>query len=69
MHEVEIDVIEPEVFEGGGNSLGDPLVPGVVEFGCYEDLGAGDAGLADAFADFFLVAVGESAAQWFSVGS
>lgn len=59
MHEVQVQVVGAEVREGALESLGDALVPRVVEFCGEPDLVAGHAGLPDALADLLLVAVGK----------
>lgn len=60
VHEVEVDVVGLEVFEGLCNGLGDALVPGVVELGGEPNLLTGDARGNDAVANLFLILVGKS---------
>ena len=59
MHKVEVYIVKAEITERSVDSFGDTLVPGVVEFGCDENLGAGDARVANTLADFLFVAIGE----------
>lgn len=53
MHQVQIDVVRLQVFEGGVEGLFDVIcvVAVVPEFGCEEDLVAGNAGLLDSVAN------------------
>ena len=55
MHEVEVNVVEPELGEGLRERGGDGVVPVLRELGRHEELGAGDARVADRFADRLFV--------------
>lgn len=59
VHEVEINIVETKVFQGSVDTLGDALVPGVVEFGGDPDLLARYARSSNSFADFGFVTVGK----------
>ena len=59
MHQVQVEIVGAEIFEGGGDGGVDVvrMVRVVPEFGGYEDFGAGDAGLLDGSANGGLGAV------------
>lgn len=59
VHQVQVDVVDAQVFEGGVDAVLDAVVPGVVQLGGDPDLVAWDAGVLDAGADLGLVAVGQ----------
>lgn len=59
VHQVQVDVVDAQVLEGGVDAVLDAVVPGVVQLGGNPDLLAGDAGVLDALANLGLVAVGE----------
>lgn len=59
VHEVQINVIDAQGFQGGVNALLDTFVPWVVELGGDPDLFAGNPGVLDTKSDFGLVAVGK----------
>lgn len=57
--QVQVDVVNTEVLQGGVNALLHAVVPGVVQLGGDPDLLTGNAGVLDTLADLVLVAVGE----------
>lgn len=59
MHQVQIDIVNTQILERGGNALLNLVVPGVVELGGEPDLVAGHAGVANASTDLGFVAVGQ----------
>lgn len=56
MNEVEVDVVQAELFEGLVDCAGD-VVDCVPDFGGYEEGGTGDARFADCDAEFGFVVV------------
>lgn len=58
VHQVQVDVVDAQIFEGGVDAVLDEVVPGVVQFGGDPDLVARHAGIFDAGADLGFVAVG-----------
>ena len=58
-HEVEVDVINTERFQGRLNALLDALVPRVVQLGCDPDLFTRHARILNALANLGLVSVRE----------
>lgn len=57
--QVEVNVVDAQVLQRGGNSLLDAVVPGVVQLGGEPDLLAGHAGVPNTSANLSLVAVGQ----------
>lgn len=60
VHKVQVDVVGAKVLQGRCDSLGDAVVPGVVELGGDPDLATRDTGVLDTGTDLSLVAVGKS---------
>lgn len=61
MYKIQIDIADAKRLERGVDPFLDVLVPVIVEFGGDPDLGAGDAGGSDAFANLGFVAIGNGA--------
>ena len=59
VNQVQVDVVDIEVLQGGGNAVLHTVVPGVVQLGSDPDLVTGNAGVLDTLADLVLVTVGE----------
>lgn len=59
MDKVQIYIVKTQVTERGSDPFFNPLVPGIVEFGCDENLRTGDSRVADADANCFFITVGE----------
>ena len=59
MHEVEVHIVELEVFQRRFDALTNSLMPWIVKLGSNPDLATGNSRLFDAVADFLLVAVCE----------
>ena len=60
VHQVQVNVVDAQILQGGGNTLLHTVVPGVVELGGDPDLLAGNTGVLDTGTDLGLVAVGKS---------
>lgn len=61
VHQVQIDIIGPQVLQRSVNAFLNALVPGVVQFGGKPDLASGNTRVLDALSDFRLVAICEGA--------
>lgn len=59
MHEIQVNIVEHQIFQRRVNALVDPLVPRIVQLGGDPDLASGDTRVFDAQADFMFIAICE----------